>query len=70
MAKQSDREDRQEQVASSQRKFWAQQLLLERFWQFVKRRKDLKRWSRQPLLENFEKVTQMREIIVDTIDTE
>ena len=59
-----------EQVASKKREFWAREFLLKRLWDAVKRRRDLARWSREIIISNFNKVTIMRELILDVVDKE
>ena len=68
ISNQISREERQEEVAKSRRKFWAEEMLWEELWKQVKLRSDLKRWSKQILFEKLGKVLLTRNILYSVVD--
>ena len=63
-----NKEERQEYVAKNRRKFWALELLWEELWRKEKVWRDLRRWSKQILLEQTGKVILAREIISSALE--
>ena len=62
-ARKLDQEARQEVVASKHRVYWAKDILLKAMWTRIKLRKDVTRWFKHIVLENFRKVMGIREIL-------
>ena len=61
-----DVQERLEAVASRER--WARDFLLEELWKRIKRRKDLKLWTREILLNHLNKVVLNRGLLMNFID--
>ena len=72
MARQLDAEDRREAVAKSSRSKWATEILMEELWARVKKRRDIRRWSRQIILDKTNKVILcnrvIRNLVADLVD--
>ena len=65
VARQLDKQEREERVSKGNRKFWAEELLLGKR---VRQRKDTKKWSREILLDRWRKVMMGRELIFNLVD--
>ena len=52
-ARNLDKEERQEAVASSERIFWAAELLMEEFWRKIRIRMSLVKWTKEILISEF-----------------
>ena len=69
LARELDAEIRAEEVASSQRKFWARDLLLGSLWNRIKERKMMLPFLKKMILEKLNQVTLCREIMFSVMDT-
>ena len=68
VARELDAEIRAEELASSQRKFWARDLLLGSLWHRLKERKMMLPFLKKMIIEKLNQVTLCREIMFSVID--
>ena len=68
MAKELDHRDRKEQIASSNRRFWAEEMLMEMMWEKEKSRRDIRRLSRSILLDRVSKTIMTRQLIFSLVE--
>ena len=68
MAVELDGEDRLEQVAVKQSKFWAAEILMNNTWRMIKERKMMKPFLRKLLVRSLSQVLMCRELVLYLVD--
>ena len=68
VGRQLDRDKRAEEVATKQRLFWVKELLLNKLWERAKTRRNVRKWSKELIIEEFKKVIVIKSIISQSID--
>ena len=68
VAREIEREERQERVAKSRRRFWAKDFILEHLWSKLRERQEVQKWAKQLILSRLEKVIRCRVITTSLIE--
>ena len=65
VARQEDEKNRQEEIAKSSRRFWAEEILFSELWTKIKLRKELQKWARTYILTKLNQVIIIRSLLKD-----